>query len=79
MATQQEVANALTALTAQLNKIKTEVSLKLQELADAIANQGNASQEVVDALAAAQDAVKQVDDLNPDAIIVEETPTGDPA
>jgi len=67
MGTQAEIAEQLVALKAQVEKIKTEVTEKLQALADAIANQGNASPEVESALADLKTAVQGVDDLNPDA------------
>jgi ABC-type transporter Mla subunit MlaD len=67
MATQAEIAQQLTALKDQLTKIGTEVTTKLGELETAIANAGNATQEVEDALAALKTAVQAVDDLVPDA------------
>lgn len=69
MATQAQVAADLTALTEQVTKIKGEVTGKLQELADAIAAQGDASPEVETALAALKAEVKAVDDLVADPVI----------
>lgn len=73
MAKQQEVAAELVALKAQVEKIKTEVTAKLAALADAIANQGNASPEVESALAELKASVQGVDDLNEDAPVEEPT------
>lgn len=63
MATQAQVAADLVALTDQVTKIKSEVTGKLQELADAIAAQGTASPEVEAALAGLKAEVQAVDDL----------------
>lgn len=68
MATQAQVAADLVTLTGQVTKIKSEVTGKLQELTDAIANQGNASPEVEAALAALKTEVQAVDDLIVDAL-----------
>ena len=67
MASQEEVAAQLTALTAQLEKVKAEIQANLDALAQAIADQGNATPEVEAALAALTASVQSADDLNPDA------------
>jgi len=67
MATQEEVAGQLAALTAQVEKVKTEIQANLDALAEAIAAQGNATPEVEAALAALTASVQGADDLNPDA------------
>lgn len=69
MATQAEVAAALVALKDQVTKVGTEVSGKLDELAAAIAAQGNASPEVEAALADLTTAVQAVDDLVADPVV----------
>lgn len=61
--TNEEAVGKITALTAQVGKIGTEV----QALKDVITSQGNVSPEVEAALANLENAVKGVDDLNPDA------------
>ncbi len=63
MATQKELAQALSDLKDETVKINAEVTAKLQALADALANQGNTTPEVDAALADLQAAVKGVDDL----------------
>lgn len=67
MGTQTEVAEQITALKAQIEKVSTEVQGKLQELETAINDQGDASPEVEAALAGLKTAVQGVDDLIPDA------------
>jgi hypothetical protein len=76
MTTQAELAAKLTALAEQTNKAKAEVLGKLSDLAQALANAGNASPEVEAAFAALSTAVQGVDDIVPDP--VPETPA-DPA
>lgn len=66
MGTQAEVAEQITALKSQIEKVSSEVQGKLQELETAINNQGNASPEVEAALGALKTAVQGVDDLIPD-------------
>lgn len=68
MITQAQVAADLVSLTSQVDKIKTEVTQKLQELATAITNQGNAAPEVEAALTALKTSVQAVDDLIPDQV-----------
>jgi chromosome segregation ATPase len=65
--TQAELAQQLTDLNTELAKVNTEVQTKLQELADAIANEGNVSPEVETALNNLKTAIQGVDDLIPDA------------
>ncbi len=67
MSTQKEIAEKLTALQAETEKVAAEVKAKLDELAEAIKNQGNASPEVETALANLTTAVAAVDDLIPDS------------
>ncbi len=74
MKTQEEVATELVALKGQVEKIKGEITTKLQALADAIANQGNASPAVEAALADLKSSVQSADDLNADAPETPETP-----
>lgn len=66
MATQSELAAQLTALTAQVDKVKTEVVEKIAALEEAIANAGGTTPEVDAALEALKSAVQTVDDINPD-------------
>lgn len=67
MATQQELADQLTSLTAQLTKVRTEVLTKISDLEAAIANAGQVSPEVQTALDALKTEVQAIDDINPDA------------
>lgn len=67
MLSQTDLAKKLDSLTQQVTKIKTEVSGKLAELADAIANSGTVSQEVQDKLDALTTALAGVDNLVDDA------------
>lgn len=70
MATQTELAEELTALTATVAKIGTETSTLLTKISDletALANAGNVSPEVQVALDALKSQVTVVDDLVPDA------------
>jgi hypothetical protein len=68
MDTQTQVAADLVALTAQVKKIGGEVVAKLAELEAALGAAGNASPEVVAALAALKVEVQAVDDLVADPI-----------
>lgn len=63
---QTELKTALDALTAQADKIKTEVLSAIAKLEAAVAA-GNTSPEVDAALASLRAAVQGVDDINPDA------------
>jgi ABC-type transporter Mla subunit MlaD len=66
MTTQAELAADLQALAAQTNKAKAEIVAKLDDLAQALANAGNASPEVLSAFDALKGAVQGVDDIVPD-------------
>lgn len=66
MATQKELAQALVDLKAQLSKVATEITTKIQSLQDALANAGNTTPEVDAALDEVKSAVQALDDLNPD-------------
>lgn len=72
MTTQAELAAQITALAAQTNKAKAEIVAKLDDLAQALANAGNAAPEVLAAFDALKTAVQGVDDIVPD------TPPQDP-
>lgn len=67
MATQKEHAEQLRGIGTQLGKVKNEITQKLADLEAAIANAGNTSQEVDDALAELKTGVQHLDDLHPDA------------
>lgn len=70
MATQSEVAQTLTDLTAQVAKIGDETRTLLDRIADlqeAVDNAGSVDPAVLDALAALQAQVTVVDDLVPDS------------
>lgn len=60
MSTQAELAAALRAVNAQLQKA-------IEEIVAAVANSGNTTPEVDAAVAALQAAAQALDDLNPDA------------
>lgn len=68
MATQQELAEQLTALTAQVEKSRAEVVAKVTALEEALANAGGTTPEVDAALTNLKAAVQSVDDLNPDEV-----------
>lgn len=68
--TQQELADSLKTITAQVAKIGTESTKTLALVTDLeaqIANAGNVSQPVIDAFQALKAQVQVVDDLIPDA------------
>lgn len=70
MTTQAEVAANITNITAAVAKIETETRGLLTKIADltaAVEAAGNATPEVLDALAALQAQVAVVDELVPDA------------
>lgn len=70
MATQQEIAQQLTTLTAQIVKIGTETSITLQKVADleaALGNQEGVTPELQAAFDALKLSIQNVDDLIPDA------------
>jgi len=64
---QEELKAALEAATVQAEKNKAELVVKLDELAAAIAEQGQVSPEVQAALTALNDTLKATDDLVADA------------
>jgi hypothetical protein len=64
---QEELKAALEAATVQAEKNKAELVVKLDELAAAIAAQGQVSPEVQAALTALNDTLKATDDLVADA------------
>lgn len=70
MTTQQQLAQSLTSLAAQVSKIGDETRTLITRaaaLTDALAAAGNVSPEVEAALAALQEQVRVVDELVPDA------------
>ncbi len=72
---QTELKEKLEALTSQAQKSNAEIQAKLQELADAIATQGNTSPDVDAALANLTAVVKANDELIADA--TGEEPSGE--
>ena len=67
MATQAELAQQLTDLGTQLDKVLGEINAEIQKLEDAIAAAGNSTPEVDAALASLKAKVQTLDDLNADA------------
>jgi uncharacterized membrane protein YccC len=67
MATQAELAQQLRDVTAQNEKARGEILAKISELETALANAGNTTPEVDEALAALKASVQTDDDLNADA------------
>lgn len=67
MATQQELAAELTAIKEQNDKATAEILAKIADLETALANAGNTTQEIDDALAALKASVQRDDDIVPDA------------
>lgn len=64
---QQELADQLTALGTQLEKVKTEILAEVANLETQIQNSGNVTPEVEAALNAVKEKVQGIDDLNTDA------------
>lgn len=80
MATQEQLAADLAAVTANVSKIGDETRTllsKIDDLTAAVAAAGNTTPEVDAALAALKAQVAVVDDLVPDA--ADQAPEGDPA
>lgn len=74
MAKQDEAAQSVRDLTAQINKIGTETATTLQKVTDLeaiIAAGGDVSPELQAALDEAKAAAQRADDLTPDAPVVE--------
>lgn len=67
MLTQAELAQQLTDLGTQLDKVSAEINAEIQKLTDAIAAAGTTTPEVDAALASLKAKVQSLDDLNPDA------------
>lgn len=67
MATQAELAQQLTDLGTQIDKVFGEITAEIQKLEDAIAAAGGTTPEVDAALASLKAKVQTLDDLNPDA------------
>lgn len=65
--TNEELAQGLADLGTQLAKVNTEITGKLKDLEDAIANADNVPDSVVTAFNALKPAVQTLDDLVPDA------------
>lgn len=63
----EELAQGLTDLGAQLAKVNTEITGKIKDLQDAIDNTDNVPDSVVTAFNALKPAVQTLDDLVPDA------------
>lgn len=74
MANQKELADQLTALGTQLDKVMGEINAEVTKLEDAISNAGSTSPEVDAALASLKSKVQSLDDLNTD---VDVTPPAD--
>lgn len=66
MATQAELAQQLTDLGTQLDKVLGEINTEIQKLEDAITAAGSTTPEVDTALASLKAKVQTIDDLNPD-------------
>lgn len=67
MATQEEAAQALQGINAQLAKANTEIQAKIQALTDAAANADNVSPALQAAIDDLLPAAQQLDDIVPDA------------
>lgn len=65
---QQELTQALGALATQAAKTKAEILAKVAALEGAIANSGQTSTEVDNALQALRSEIQGLDDLNADAV-----------
>lgn len=70
--TNAELTEQLNGVKDQVVKVQAEIQSKLDELATAIANQGNTSPEVESALTGLKDAVSGVDNL------IEDLPATEP-
>lgn len=68
MATQQEEADKLNALSTQLQKANDEIQKAIQDLKDAIAAGGATSPEVDAATEALTQKAQALDDIVPDAV-----------
>lgn len=66
MATQQQVADQLTALSTQLDKALAEIQAEIEKLTDAVEAAGSSTPEVDAALEALKTKVQALDDLNAD-------------
>ena len=64
---QSELAQQMTTLTTQLEKVFTEINAKLTELGDAIEAADDVAPEVVTAFDALKASVQKTDDIVPDA------------
>jgi hypothetical protein len=73
--TNQEAIDKLNAQATQLAKVRAEV----QKLVDAAQNQGNVSPELEAAITNVENAIKGVDDLNPDEVVNPEGETNQPS
>jgi hypothetical protein len=73
--TNQEAIDKLNAQATQLAKVRAEV----QKLVDAAQNQGNVSPELEAAITNVENAIKGVDDLNPDEVVNPEGDTNQPS
>lgn len=67
MATQQELAQQISAVTTELSKVNDEIQAKIQTLVDAASNAGNVSPELQAAVDALVPAAQKLDDIVPDA------------
>lgn len=68
MSTQQEEADKLNELAAQLQKANDEIQKAIQDLKDALASAGNTSPEVDAATAALTAKAQALDDIVPDPV-----------
>ncbi len=66
MATQAELAQALHTTSDQLDKAKTEILQRVQELTDAVNNSGQTTPEVDAALERLRTSTQGLDDVVPD-------------
>jgi flagellar capping protein FliD len=74
MARQEEIAQQLRDMKAQNEKARQENLAKFTALEEAVANAGNSTPEVDEALADLKASIQADDDENPDAVSGEETP-----
>lgn len=79
MTTQAQLAIALAAISAQLEKASAELVTEIQTLTDAVGNAGGTTPEVDASLARLQAIAQKLDDMNPDVPPAGDTGSGDTA